>query len=122
MLVPVLASVRCQPTTLLCPIACGWRAAPSLPLRSLGLAVTGSAAVLLWVLVAPAHLRATRSGVTPLTFRQLPPRSLRPPCGERRGELRGAWVSQWERPWGHGGAWHQQAERGGTAHECPLEC
>lgn len=27
-----------------------------------------------------AHLRGTRSGATPLTFKQLPPRSRRPPC------------------------------------------
>lgn len=46
----------------------------------------------------PAHLRDTRRGVTPRTFRQLPPRSLRLPCRERRESCRYHGVSGWGAP------------------------
>ena len=40
-----------------------------------------------------AHLRGTRTGATPLTFKQLPPRSRRLPCRKReRGIREFSWV------------------------------
>lgn len=67
----------------------GWRAR----------APAGSAAVSGGCCRTPAHLRDTRRGVTPRTFRQLPPTSLRPPCGERRRELQTLGGSLCQ-PWG----------------------
>lgn len=71
------------------------RAGSSLPPRSSlwgwrARAPADSAAVSGGCCRTPAHLRDTRRGVTPRTFRQLPPRSLRPPCREREGRAAGA--------------------------------
>lgn len=74
---------------------------PPSPLRSLGWRVrapSASAAVSGGCCRTPAHLRDTRRDVTPRTFRQFPPRSLRLPCRERRESCRYHGVSGWGAP------------------------